>query len=259
VARQNCAAGLKKTSISTLLGLAALVVSGCTASQDIRKPSATGATALQKMPVSSRNVQFAMESFAGREALKFTLSDEEQARQRAGAGPNRPTYLVLADSLAQGSIEVDIAAVVNGKGGAEGRGFAGIAFNIQNDHGTDPTHERFELVYMRASNGLLNVPLPPAPRNVRALQYGAYPDFDFSVSRERFPGQFEKGAKIAAGRWHRLRVDLCGSKITTHVDGEKIMEISSIRSDPRSNRIGLWVGDGTDAYASNFTISPDNC
>jgi hypothetical protein len=50
------------------------------------------------------------------------------------------------------------------------------------------------------TNGRLNDPAPPAPRIERAIQYVAHPDFHFAVSREQFPGRYEKGADIAIGR-----------------------------------------------------------
>lgn len=249
-----------KRSSFAALAFGAIAVSGCALEQVPWPSSAARDLPIETVSADVRNVQYGAAHFAGRNALKFALSDEEQARQRAGSGPNRPTFLVVAETLTEGTIEVDLAAEINGKGGQDARGFAGIAFNIVKDSATDgSSDERFEMVYLRMANGLLNSPLPPAPRNVRALQYGAYPDFDFAVSRERSPGVYEQGATIATGQWHRLRLDLCGSKVTAYVDGEKVLEVQSIRKGPRSGRIGLWTSDGSDAYAANLAVKPHRC
>lgn len=93
----------------------------------------------------------------GRPALRIELSEEEQAAQLAGAGGNRPTFAVLDVPFANGVIEVDIAAEINGRGGKDARGFAGIAFHLTEDG------EAFEAVYLRMSNGTANVPPPPSP------------------------------------------------------------------------------------------------
>jgi hypothetical protein len=184
----------------------------------------------------------------GREALVLELTAEEQARQRAGAGGNRPTYAVVPGRLEDGVIEVDVAAELNGLGGVDSRGFAGVAFRLGDD-------ERFEAVYLRAANGTLNAPPPPSPRDVRAIQYISHPDFHFSESRAVAPGIYEKGAPIGVGSWHRLRLELSDARLVASVDGQIVLEVDDLRLD-RSGRVALWVGDGTRAYFANLRITP---
>jgi hypothetical protein len=206
-----------------------------------------------------RNLQHRATRFAGKNALEVSLSRDEQARQRAGSGANSPTYLTLANGFMSGVIELDIAGVINGKGGTESRAFAGIAFNIMHEVKNGMAVEDYEMVYLRMANGMLNDPVPPPPRNVRAIQYATYPDFDFSVSRERAPGVYEKAADVALGQWHKLRVELCGSKVIAKVDGKIALSVDSIRSVTRKGAIGIWVGDGTNAYIANFRVWPVQC
>lgn len=189
----------------------------------------------------------------GRPAVRIELSQEEQAAQLAGAGGNRPTFAVLDVPFANGVIEVDIAAEINGKGGKDARGFAGIAFHMTDDG------EAFEAVYLRMSNGTANVPPPPAPRDVRAIQYIAHPDFHFADSRAVRPAHYEKAANVALGRWHRLRLEIEGSNLTAFVDGTRVLTIDDLRRADHRGPIGLWVGDGTLAHFANLTISgPDS-
>src|SRR4029079_19735760 len=77
------------------------------------------------------------------------------------------------------------------------RGFAGIAYHLL-DGG-----DRFEAVYLRPLNGASLE--PPAPRQLRAVQYFAYPDWPFSRLREAYPeGVYEAGADIEPDRWIHL-------------------------------------------------------
>ena len=186
----------------------------------------------------------------GRRALSLELTAEEQALQRAGAGGNRPTYAVVPGWFKDGVIEVDVAAELNGRGGADSRGFAGVAFRLGDD-------ERFEAVYLRAANGALNVPPPPSPRDVRAIQYISHPDFHFLAARAVAPGVYEKGAPIATGSWHRLRLEIDGRRLVASVDGQVVLEVDDLRLD-RSGRVALWVGDGTRAHFANLTITPQS-
>lgn len=186
--------------------------------------------------------------YMGRRSLSVELTPEEQALQRAGAGGNRPTYAVVPGWFEDGVIEVDIAADLNGRGGAESRGFAGVAFRLGDD-------ERFEAVYLRAANGSLNVPPPPSPRDVRAIQYISHPDFHFSDSRAVAPGVYEKGAPIVVGSWHRLRLEVSDRRLVASVDGQVVLEVENLRLD-RPGRVALWVGDGTRARFANLTVTP---
>lgn len=184
--------------------------------------------------------------YQGREALALELTSEEQAQQLAGAGGNRPTFALLPGEFRDGVIEVDVAAELNGRGGPDARGFVGVVFRLGED-------ERFESVYLRMSNGTLNRPAPPAPRDVRAIQYIAHPEFHFPVSRAEAPGIYERAAPVAVGRWHRLRLEITGTRLVASVDGETVLELNDLRL-VRPGRLGLWVGDGTRAYFSNLKV-----
>lgn len=94
--------------------------------------------------------------------------------------------------------------------GPDARGFSGVAFHLSADAKT------YEAVYLRMTNGTLN---DPPPRDPRAVQYVAHPDFHFFVSRERYPGKYEKAAPASLGRWHRLRLDVQHNRLQTFVDG----------------------------------------
>lgn len=217
-----------------------LFVSPISASRAIAEPPVTGALV---------DVVATQAAFLGRQALSLELTPEEQARQLAGAGGNRPTFALVPGEFQDGVIEVDVAAELNGKGGQESRGFVGVVFHLAED-------ERFEAVYLRVLNGTLNDPMPPSPRDERAIQYILHPQRHFDVLRTIAPGRYERPAPVAVGRWHRLRLEIRGSALTAMVDGETVLTLDDLDL-LRPGAVGLWVGDGTTAYFANLTLSPE--
>lgn len=185
-------------------------------------------------------------SWLGAAATRLELTAEEQTRQLQGAGGNRPTFVVLGEDFTNGVIEIDVAAVINGMGGKDARGFVGIAFHI------DDRRENFEAVYLRMANGTLNDPLPPAPRDARALQYVAHPGFHFADSRKIAPRRYEKPASVKLGQWHRLRLEIDDGNLTVLVDEQSVLEIDDLKYAAQQGGVGIWVGDGTTAYIRNF-------
>jgi hypothetical protein len=184
----------------------------------------------------------------GRDCLAVELTDEEQARIVAGGGANGPTYVVTHPDFENGVIEVDVAAELTGRGQKDARGFVGVAFHI------DQAKPTYEAVYLRMTNGSLNVPPPPAPLINWAVQYVAHPDFHFRVSRQKYPGRYEKPAKIALGRWHRLRLEIAGSQAEVFVDGEKVLAVADLHYAGRRGPVGLFIDDGTRGYFANFRV-----
>ena len=189
--------------------------------------------------------------FNGRQCLSIELTDAAQQsilRKEVNAS-NGPTYAILSDLFNNGTIEVDIAGEINSKGQADARGFVGIAFHLSEDSRT------YEAVYLRMGNGTLNVPPPQAPRNVRAVQYVAHPNFHFSVSRQQAPGRYEKAAPVALGRWHHLKLDIRDSELRASVDGLEVLHVVDLKYGSRMGKIGLWVDDGSRGYFTNMQIT----
>jgi hypothetical protein len=187
---------------------------------------------------------------AGRSGVAVELTDSAQKQLLAGTGiGNGPTFAMPELRLANGWMEVDVAAQINGRGAPDSRGFVGLAFHIADDLKT------FEAVYLRMTNGSLNDPPPPAPRNVYAVQYIAFPDRYWRRLRQEFPNRYERAAPVALGKWHRLRLEIAGAKVRALVDGQEVLVIDDLSFADRAGRIGLWVDDGTTGYFANLTVS----
>lgn len=74
---------------------------------------------------------------AGRDAVRVELPDEVSRHGRPGIDYiDQPTFLLIPASFATGTIRVDIWSRLNGKGPADARAFAGLAYRIV-DIGTE--------------------------------------------------------------------------------------------------------------------------
>jgi hypothetical protein len=186
----------------------------------------------------------------GKQSLAIELTDAYQAKLvAAGVGPdaNGPSYVTVLPEFTDGSIEVDVAAELTGRGSPDSRGFVGVAFHIDYDR-------TFEAIYLRMTNGSLNDPPPLAPRIDRAVQYVAHPDFHFDTSRKVAPGRYECGAKIALARWHTLRLDVAGHTCRTFVDGKETLVVDDLHYAGRPGPVALWIGNGTLGHFSNLRV-----
>ena len=185
----------------------------------------------------------------GHDCLAVELTDAEQAlRLGTQGGGNRPSIAVVAGAFADGVIEAWVGGELTGRGAPDDRGFVGLSFHIGDGF------QSHETVYLRMTNGRLNVPPPPAPRIDRAIQYVADPGFHFSHSRAAFPGRYEKGADIALGRWHRLRLEIRGARLAALVDGVEALAVDDLRFAGRPAPVGLFVGDGSRGYFRDVVI-----
>lgn len=200
--------------------------------------------------VTAHDVTIQHTPYQGRPALKVELTDALQKRILAGQGSNNPAFALLPVDFQNGTIEVDIAAEINGKGAPDARGFAGVAFHIP------PDFSKYEAVYLRMTNGRLAQPSPGEPRLSRAIQYTAHPDFHWPVSRRDFPGKYERGANIAPATWIRLRLEISGSRVKAYINDEKepALAVEEMKLGNATGKIGLWLDDGTAAYFSNLRI-----
>jgi len=188
--------------------------------------------------------------FAGRECLAVEMTATAQALELANQDGTGPNYVIVHRDFEDGVLEADLNAQLNGKGGADVRGFVGLAFHLT------PDLKTYEAVYLRMTNGRLNNPPPPAPRIDRAIQYAAHPHFHYNASREKAPGRYERGADIALGRWHRLRLEIKGQTLRALVDGVEALRVDDLIYANRRGPVGLWADDGTRGFFSNLVIQP---
>jgi hypothetical protein len=185
---------------------------------------------------------------AGRHALRIELRDEVTVHGKPNvAYVDMPTFAALPVSFDNGVISVDVLSRLNSKAPDYARAFAGLAYRIADDLSS------FESVYLRPLNGIgLN---PPVPRDRRAVQYFAYPDWRFEKLREDYPdGRFEAAADIAPDIWINLRLEIEGEKLGVYVNGKLITAITQAKAVPTTGKIGMFVDIGTEAFFANLEV-----
>ena len=68
---------------------------------------------------------------------------------------------------------------------------------------------------------------PPSPRDQRAIQYFAYPDWKFDRLREQYPdGDYEAGADIGPDEWITLELYIHDTRLTATVNGNETLTLS---------------------------------
>jgi hypothetical protein len=204
---------------------------------------------LDQLPEGStlRSVTAAPASIAGRRALRVELTDAVTFHGRPKVDyVDMPTFVILPITFINGTIEVDILSRLNGKGPADARAFAGLAYRII-DGG-----DYFEAAYLRSLNGRKTN--APNPRDQRAIQYFAYPDWPFDRLREMYPdGRYEAGADIGPDEWTNLKIDIHNNIL---VNGTQVLSVAETKATPATGAVGLFVDIGSESYFSNLTISP---
>ena len=91
---------------------------------------------LTELPEGSklRAVTAVTAEIAGRRALRVELTDAVALEGKPGVDyVDMPTYVIIPASFTNGTIEVDILSRLNGKGPADARAFASLAYRITAD------------------------------------------------------------------------------------------------------------------------------
>jgi len=192
-----------------------------------------------------RSVTAREADFGDRRALRVELTPEAAAGQPGVDYVDEPTFVELPVDFSVGRLSVDIYSTMNGLRSDLARGFAGLAYRVRPGF--------FECAYVRPANGLKHS--PPEPRNVRAVQYFAYPDWKFDRLREERPGRYEAGANIGLEEWISLEVTVDAVGVAVAVNGQRVLDIAALAPRSRGN-VGLFVDIGTTAYFSNLIVEP---
>jgi len=186
--------------------------------------------------------------YRGRKAIKVEFTDAG-LKIEPGVSVDNPTFVQIPASFKNGTIEVDILGRLNGKGPADARAFVGLVYRVVD------ADAHFESVYLRPLNGRKKS--PPAPRDRRAIQYFAYPDWKFPRLRQEYPdGRYEAGADIADDEWIRLKLDIDEKRVKVSVNGKEELALTETKAMPAAGAIGLWVGIGAEGYFSNLRLAP---
>ena len=185
----------------------------------------------------------------GRPCVRVELPDDVTFHGQPGVDyVDQPTFLVVPGGFTTGTLSVDVWSRLNGKGPADARAFAGLAYRINKQR------DAFESVYLRPLNGLKTD--PPPPRDQRAIQYFSYPDWPFDRLRETYPdGRYEAGLDIGPEEWNTLKLSVTADTMTATVNNGHALTVDHPLGRHPSGDIGLFVDIGTEAFFANLTVT----
>ncbi|NRF95996.1 hypothetical protein HQN89_34900 [Paenibacillus frigoriresistens] len=184
----------------------------------------------------------------GRQALRVSLTEEASKGEPNVDFVDMPTFLMIPAEFKDGTISVNLLSKLRDDAPPHARGFAGLAYRISD------SEDVFEAVYIRPLNGLKTKPEPP--RDKRAVQYFAYPDWRYERLRQEYPdGRFEAGANIGPAEWINLTLEIHGTHLTVFVDGAECISLDKTKAEVTTGNIGLFVDIGTEAFFSELRIT----
>ena len=150
-------------------------------------------------------------------------------------------------TLHNGVIEAEIAGQP-AAGAVEGsRGFVGIAFRVQRD----PL--RYECFYLRPTNGRADDQV----RRNHSAQYVSEPEFPWHRLRKEAPGMYESYVDLEPGAWTRVKilVEEQKARLFVHDAPQPVLIVNDLKLGDRAGGIGLFIGQGTEAYFSSLTLA----
>lgn len=160
------------------------------------------------------------------------------------------TYAKLVDSsFHNGEIEVKLLSRLLPDAPDFARGFAGIAFRINEDD------TKFESFYIRPTNGRIEDPI----RKNRAVQYFSYPTYTFDFFRSQKIIDFEGPADIGLDEWITLKAVICDAKASFYLNNntEPVLVVNEMKLGANAKgSIGLFVDIGTEAFFKDLKITP---
>ncbi len=143
--------------------------------------------------------------------------------------------------FSEGTIELEVRGVDR-----PGQSFVGFAF-----HGRDD--KTFDAVYLRPFN------FKSPERSNHSIQYISMPDHDWSELRKMNPGKYESAISPAPApdSWVTLKLVVEKKIVSAFVNGsEKPALTADLLSDGHGNKLGLWVGNGSDGWFRNLKVIP---
>jgi hypothetical protein len=194
------------------------------------------------------NVLFDETQYDGKDAFVVTMPPGSAQDPNKGPLTDRANLAWLPIDFHNGTIEVDVAAVLAPDAPAFARGFIGLGFRIAPDLS-------FESIYLRPANSRVDDQV----RRNHSIQYFAYPDYDFARLRKEAPEKYEAYTDIALGEWIHMRIEVHQQTARLYVNDAK--QPSLVVTDLKLGRdhcggVGFWIETGTIGYFTNLRITP---
>ncbi len=181
-------------------------------------------------------------TYRGSAALKLIPKDPKDP----GYAPGGPLAILNDVHFRNGVIDVDVSGAPAKGADESARGFIGVAFRVQSE-------SRFEIIYVRPTNSNADDQL----RRNHTTQYSAEPDWPWDRLRKESPGVYESWADMEAGKWTHLRIVVSGTSASLYVNRalNPCLVVHDLKLGDSEGSVGLWMGEDTEGYFRNLSIS----
>jgi hypothetical protein len=174
----------------------------------------------------------------------ITLYDNHPGAVELNAGSESGMGILEEVSFRTGVIEIELLGENN-----PGRSFIGVAFNISGE-------KTYEAVYFRPFNFVAT----EQERRSHMVQYISHPDYTWSRLREERTGEFENRIydPPEPDNWFTASIKVEEGSVEVFVDGldEPVLRVERL-SPAKSDKIGLWVGNGSSGRFRNLVVIPN--
>lgn len=171
----------------------------------------------------------------------LSLYEKEPAAVEMNAAEGDGLCILDIGPFQTGSIEVELLGE-----NSPGRSFIGIAFNIQDE-------ETFEAIYFRPFNFVAKEQI----RKEHMVQYICHPEYTWSILREERPGEFENEIPHPPDPegWFSTIIQVSEDSVAVFLKDQvdPLLEVERLTSG-KSNRIGLWVGNGSSGRFKDLVL-----
>ena len=191
-----------------------------------------------------RSSTLALTNYHGSPALQLIAKDKKAPGYLSGG----PQVILDGVHFRNGAIDVDVAGAPAKGADDTARGFIGIAFRVQSE-------SRFEIIYLRPTNSHADDQL----RRNHTAQYSAEPDWPWDRLRKGSPGVYESWVDIDTGEWTHMRVVVHGTDASLYVNhaANPCLIVHDLKLGDSEGSVGLWMGEDTEGYFRNLSISKE--
>ena len=163
-----------------------------------------------------------------------------------GFVPGGPLVILNNVHFRNGEIDVDVAGAPAKGADESARGFIGVAFRVQSE-------SRFEIIYLRPTNSHADDQL----RRNHTTQYSSDPDWPWDRLRKESPGVYESWVDMETGEWTHMRIVVHGTDASLFVNNARnpCLIVHDLKLGDVEGSVGLWMGQDTEGYFRNLSIS----
>jgi hypothetical protein len=184
----------------------------------------------------------AVTTYHGSAAFKLIPKDQKAPDY----APGGPLAILNNIRFRNGAIDIDVSGTPAKGADESARGFIGVAFRVQSD-------SRFEIIYLRPTNSHADDQL----RRNHTTQYSSEPDWPWERLRKESPGVYESWVDMETGQWTHMRIVVHGTDASLYVNHSQnpCLIVHDLKLGDTEGMVGLWMGQDTEGYFRNLTIS----